>query len=170
MKLNINGERFLAAVDREGDYEAGAGYFAADPINAQSRQERVLAEGLRIEPTHLAFGRLIHLLRRQKGWSAESLAEQARIDLEEVLLIESIAEHRPEQRTVFQLAHLFELQPKSLMQLSGNAVPRKEMVQEALKFAASSEPMTKLTPEETRAVEIFVNALNSATDKKSLIP
>jgi transcriptional regulator with XRE-family HTH domain len=170
MKLNIDEKRFLAALDREGNHEIGAGILAADPVTAQPSEERVLVEGPRVDSTHLAFGRLIQLLRRQKGWSVEALASQARIDMEEAVLIEAVAEYRPEQRTVFQLAHVFNLQPKVLMQLSGNALPREDVTREALRFAASSEPIAKLSADETRAVETFVAALNRVADKESSVP
>lgn len=169
MKLNIDNERFLAAVDRAGDCEVGVGSVAFDPVEA-SVEDRVLVEGQRFEPTHLAFGRLVQLLRRQKSLTVERLAEQARIEMEEVLQIETNVEFRPDQRTVFQLAQVFELHPKALMQLSGNAIPREEVTREAMRFAASSEPMEKLSREETEAVEIFVSALNRLADKKMPSP
>ena len=69
-----------------------------------------------------------------------------------------------------QLAQVFELKPKALMQLSGSAAPRADVSREAVKFAASSEPMEKLTKEEALAVEQFVAALNRLADKDALKP
>ena len=167
MKLIINEERFLAAIDRAGDHEVGVGMLAADPV-VEPAEEGVLVEEVRFEPTHLAFGRLIHLLRRQKAWSMDRLAEQARIDTEEVLQIESNVDFRPEQRTVYQLAQVLSIPPKALMQLSGNATPRAEVMREAVRFAASSEPIAKLSPEEANAVESFVSALSRLVDNKAM--
>lgn len=55
MKLIINEERFLAAIDHAGDHEVGAGLLAADPV-MEPMEERVMVEEVRFEPTHLAFG------------------------------------------------------------------------------------------------------------------
>jgi HTH-type transcriptional regulator, competence development regulator len=169
MKLIVNEERFLAAIDRAGDHEVGVGLLAADPF-MEPPEERVLLEAVRVEPTHLAFGKLIHLLRRKKAWTMDRLAEQARIDTEEVLQIESNVDYRPEQRTVYQLAQVLSVPPTALMQLSGNATPRAEVMREAVRFAANSEPIAKLSPEEASAVESFVSALSRLADNKAMIP
>jgi HTH-type transcriptional regulator, competence development regulator len=163
MKLVINEERFLAAIDRAGDHEVGVGMVADDPVG-QPREERSLVGEARFEPTHLAFGKLMHLMRRQRAWSMDKLAEEARIDIEEVLQIENDHDFKPEQRTVYQLAQVFSVPPKALMQLSGNAAPRVEVMREAVRFAARSEPMARLSDEEAQAVESFVAALNSLVD------
>jgi HTH-type transcriptional regulator, competence development regulator len=165
MKIIINEERFLAAIDQAGDHEVGVGYLANDAIIGE-QEHRTLVEAVRFEPTHLAFGRLMHLMRRQKAWSMDKLADEARIDIEEVLQIENDHDFRPEQRTVYQLAQVFSVPPKALMQLSGNAVPRAEVMREAVRFAARSEPMSRLSDEEAKAVESFVAALNTLVDNK----
>jgi HTH-type transcriptional regulator, competence development regulator len=167
MKININEERFLAAIDQAGDHEVGVGYLANDAIIGEQEQ-RAFVEGARFEPTQLAFGRLMNLMRRQKAWSMDKLADEARIDIEEVLQIENDHDFRPEQRTVYQLAQVFSVPPKALMQLSGNAVPRVEVMREAVRFAARSEPMSRLSDEEAKAVESFVAVLNTLVDNKQV--
>ncbi len=169
MKLNLTKDWFLAAADREGDHEVGAGFVAVDPVLVTSSVREPI-ENARTEATHIAFGRLVQLMRRQRALSVERLADQARIDAEEVLLIESKPEYRPDVRTVHQLAQAFEMKPKALMQLAGTTETREEVFREALKFAASSEPIEKLTREETVAVEHFVAALNRLADEDRKVP
>jgi transcriptional regulator with XRE-family HTH domain len=169
MRLNVTDDWCLAAADREGDREIGAGFTAADPTILAAAQAQPLA-GRAIETTQLAFGRLIQLLRRRKSLTLEQLATNARVDMEELLLIEEDVDYHPEPRTVHQLAQIFELKPKALMQLSGSAAPREEISREAVKFAASSEPMEKLTKEEALAVEHFVAALNRLAEKDAQKP
>ena len=60
----------------------------------------------------------------------EKLAENARIDLSELVAIESDPHHRPEPRAVSQLAHAFHVNPKAFQQLAGNAALRDARVRE----------------------------------------
>ena len=162
MKLELTRDWFMAAADREGDQEVGAGIAARDPVAAASHHAS--DDNVRVEATHIAFGRLMHMMRRQKAMTVEALAARARIDAEEVLLIEAKPDFKAEVRTVHQLAEVFQLQPKALLELAGATAVREEIVQEALKFAASSEPIAKLTREEAAAVDAFVAALNRLAD------
>lgn len=163
MKLNITNDWCLAAADREGNFEVGAGSIAADPIPSHPVQGALTANRS-TEATQLAFGKLVQLLRRQKLLTIEQLASNARVEIEELLLIERDTDYHPEPRTVHQLAQVFHLRPKALMQLSGSSLPREDISREAVRFAASSEPMEKLTKEEARAVEHFVAILNKAVE------
>ena len=164
MKLQITHDWCLAAADREGHQEIGAGFVATDPTHFSTVRIQS-AEIRNAEPTQLAFGRLVQLLRRQKSLTLEQLSHRARVDVEELLLIEKDFEYRPEPRTVHQLAQIFDLKPKILMQLSGSSIPREEVFKEAVKFAANSEPMKKLSREEALAVEQFVAVLNKLAEK-----
>jgi transcriptional regulator with XRE-family HTH domain len=164
MKLELTRDWFMAAADREGDQEIGAGIAARDPVVAAALRHAP-EDSARSEATHIAFGRLMHMMRRQRAMTVEALAARARIDAEEVLLIEAKPDFRADVRTVHQLAEVFQLQPKALLELAGATTVREEIVQEALKFAASSEPIAKLTHEEAAAVDAFVAALNRLADQ-----
>jgi HTH-type transcriptional regulator, competence development regulator len=119
---------------------------------------------------NIAFGKLIELVRRDKGKSVEKLAIEADVELEELLLIER-GEAAPEMgRTVFQLAEVLKLDAGKLMELAGVAEPRDEELKEAaVLFAARSEPMEKLTKAEKQALEAFVKVLaeKSGDDDKA---
>jgi transcriptional regulator with XRE-family HTH domain len=156
MKLAITKEWLERMADLEGDDEIAAGKLAMDPSPNIEAGQQPVAEAL--DPTRVAFSSLVEYLRRKRGLSMEKLAEEAEIDLAEVVSIERDAHFRPEPRTVYQIASIFRLPNKALLQLSGNTVARDAAVHEqALRFAArSGESVQRLSREELRALEEFI--------------
>jgi hypothetical protein len=74
----------------------------------------------------------------------------------------------PEPRTVFKLAQTFEVSQRRLMQLAGLAAANDAgLRQEAVRFAARSEAVQKLTPEESSALEAFVAVLSEQDPKRA---
>lgn len=110
-----------------------------------------------------AFGRLIEFARRNQGLTVEKLAERADVDLAAILDLEN-DKAVPEVRTVYQLAQVLSLPQGKLMELAGLATPRPEISRAALKFAARSEPTSRLTRDERDAFEEFVKVLAEASD------
>ena len=99
--------------------------------------------------------------RREKGLRIDQLAEKAKIDTTELIEIERNIHYMPEPRTVYQLATTLGLSNDRLLELSGNLVVRDSMLgQEAVRFAARSESVEKLTKDEQNALEEFVKFLN----------
>lgn len=116
-----------------------------------------------------AFGSLITLQRRKNAWTIEELARRAEIDLDEAVSIEEDPSFRPEPRAVYQLAKVLSLPTKKLLVLSGNAEqvsPRLE--QAAVKFAARSRAVEKLTEAEMNALSEFVSELVEDDERKVL--
>lgn len=111
-----------------------------------------------------AFGRLIEYARRNQGLTVEKLAERADVDLAAILEIETDDKAVPEVRTIYQLAQALRLPQAKLMELAGLATPKPEISRAALKFAARSEPTSKLTRDEREAFEEFVKVLAEASD------
>jgi len=164
MKLVVTKEWCLAVARHEGDVEVGAGLTAFDPEPSKIVGGR--DQEPELDATRIAFGRVIHLLRRQRQLSVEKLAEDARIDLEELVAIENDPHHQPEPRAVSQLAHQFRVDVKAFQQIAGNAVVRNSRVrEEAVRFAARSGSIEKLSRDEAEALEHFIAALSSASDK-----
>ena len=114
---------------------------------------------------HRVFGRLIEFARRMQGLSVEKLAEQADIDLAEIVDIETAETIVPQARTVFQLAEVLKLPQGRLLEVAGLATPRPEINNAALKFAARSEPTSQLSTAEREAFEEFVKVLVESTDR-----
>ena len=116
-----------------------------------------------VEPQRV-FGRLIEYARRAKGLSVEKLAEQAQVDLAEILNIERQLDVVPLPRTVYQLAQILSLPPAMLTEVAGLTRPRREVSVAALRFAARSEPTSILSHAEREAFEEFVKALVEVSD------
>ena len=163
MKLEVTKAWCLAAARREGDVEIGAGVTAFDPEPTMKSEAQ--GHAMAIEATQIAFGRAVQFLRRRCRWTVEKLAQDARIDLSELVAIENDPHHRPEPRAVSQLAHTFNINPKAFQQLAGNTVVRDTRVrEEAARFAARAGSIDRLTSEENEALEQFITALRGLTD------
>lgn len=115
------------------------------------------------DEARIAFGRFVNLMRRRQGLSVEKLAETAALDVGELVNIEENLDYTPEPRTIYQLARTFQVPQKCLMQLAGLAIANDaDFRQEAVRFAARSESMQKLTREENAALEAFIAVLSEA--------
>lgn len=114
-----------------------------------------------VETTKTAFIRLLQLARRERRLSLERLAEQADVDLGELVKIETDETFTPGLRTVHQLAAVLELPAKKLMALAGLLQMKDPSLQQAsVRFAARSEPIGNVSPEEHAALEEYVKFLN----------
>lgn len=106
-----------------------------------------------------AFSRLVEYCRRKMGLSVEQLAEQADVDLEEIIEIETKASAVPDVRTVYELAKALKLAPSTLMEVAGLTTTRPQIRNAALRFAARSESTACLSHDEQEALEEFVKVL-----------
>lgn len=125
--------------------------------------------GLLTGPTdgaHKVFGRFVEYARREQGLTLERLAEQADIDLAELVDIERDDDFIPQVRTVHQIAQVLKLPPAPLMQVAGLVTSKSSVSMAAVRFAARSEPTTRLSPEEREAFETFVKVLVETTDRE----
>jgi hypothetical protein len=165
MKLERSKEWWMARARREGDAVIGAGLLAFDP----GPDERLMtAQTIAVEETRIAFGKFVNLMRRRRGFSMEKLAQVADLDASELLVIEDDLHYVPEPRTVFKLAETFEVSQRRLMQLAGLAAANDAgLRQEAVRFAARSEAVQKLTPEENSALEAFIAVLSEQEHKRA---
>lgn len=160
MKLERSKEWWIDRARREADAVVGAGLVARDP----APESRSLAAG---EETRIAFGRFVHLMRRRRGYSMEQLAERADLEPSELLVIEDDVHYVPGPRTVYNLAETFEVPQQRLMQLAGLAAANDAgLAREAVRFAARSESIEKLTAEESAALETFVAVLSERDPKR----
>ena len=157
MKQEISKEWCMRMAQLEGDAEIGAGRLAADPV---LDGETAPAAAVDEKGPNVAFGRFVSLMRRRRGLGIEKLADDANVDMTDLVGIESDPHHRPEPRTVRQLADCFDVSRSGLMQVAGLAAPKDaRLLDEAVRFAARSRPTAALTPEESAALEAFVAVL-----------
>ena len=151
MKIEISKEWCLRMAQHEGAAEIGAGQLAIDPVF-----DVVDEEG-----PNIAFGRFVNLMRRRRRMSLDRLAVVTDVGLADLVEIESDPHHKPELRTVYQLANYFKVSRARLMQVAGLAVPKDgRLFEEGVRFAARSGSTADLTPEESAALEAFVAVLS----------
>ena len=164
MRLERSKDWWMTRARREGNATVGAGLLALDP----TPDERPSAVPLvTAEDNRIAFGKFVKLMRRRRGLSMEQLADAADLDASELLEIEADLHYVPEPRTVFRLAQTFDVSQRRLMQLAGLAAANDAgLRQEAVRFAARSESLQKLTPEENSALEAFVAVLSEQDPKR----
>lgn len=168
MRLERNKEWWMARARREDDVVIGAGLGApaARPEQIRSEQIHAGAPVVVAEETRIAFGKFVKLMRRRLGFSVEKLADEADLDVSEVLVIEDDVHYLPEPRTVYKLAQLFEVPQQRLMQLAGLTAPSDtKFLSQAARFAARSESLHKLTRAESSALEAFVLVLSERETK-----
>jgi transcriptional regulator with XRE-family HTH domain len=155
MKLERSKEWYGRRIALEGDAEIGAG----TPLKCRTH----VAEETSVKPveTRIALGTFVELWRRNRGWDAVKLAEEAGVNLVEILEIERNPLSEPEASAVYKLAGVFRLSPKPLLELAGLIEPRTPFLREAaVRFAARSESMAALNQNEREAFEAFVSAIS----------
>jgi transcriptional regulator with XRE-family HTH domain len=114
---------------------------------------------------HYAFGTFVRMLRRKERLTVTELAGQVRVDEEELRSIERDPHHKPRPRTVHQLAKRFKIEPRRMMKLSGATANTNQKVhEEALRFAAKSDDINRLTPDEQRMLAEFAKYVNESQD------
>lgn len=162
MKMNLSKDWLRQRAAQEEKAEVSAGTLEIDRL-APTRPSNVISiqSSAESESPNPAFGRLINLWRRKKGLRIEVLADKARIDLAELIEIERNLNFVPEPRTVYQLAKTLDLPSERMLELSGNLVVRdSNLGKEAVRFAARSESVEKLSKDEQMALEEFVKFLS----------
>ncbi len=161
MKLERSKDWYERRIALEGNAEVGAG--SPPKLVKQNVEE----SNIRLVDTRIAFGTFVGLWRRNQGWDAVKLAEEAGVSTEEILEIERNPQSEPEASAVYRLAKIFQLSPKMLMELAGLIEPRTPNLREAaVRFAARSESVAALNKHEREAFEAFVAAISETDIKK----
>jgi transcriptional regulator with XRE-family HTH domain len=159
MKLKYSKEWYAKRIDLEGESEVGAGL--------PGRPESSDKEKVTFVDTRIALGAFVSLWRRNQGWDAARLAEEAGLEPQEILEIEHDPYCEPEPETVRKLAKVFGLPAKPLLELAGLTEPRTAALrEEAVRFAARSESVAELNQHEREAFEAFVTAIARSVGRK----
>ncbi len=107
-----------------------------------------------------AFQVTLKNLRRAKGLTVEQLAKKTGIDHDEVLAMERNDGYRPQPYTLHILSKFYGIPDERLAALAGAFREIPEDIREsATRYAAQSESFAKLTKQERRALDEFVDAL-----------
>lgn len=111
-------------------------------------------------PMKPAFVRFVELARRERSLSLEQFAEKIDVDLVELVKIETETNYKPAIRTVHKMAEFLKVPQKTLLTLAGLLQMKDpEFQTAALKFAARSAPVEKLTKQEHSDLEDIVRLL-----------
>jgi HTH-type transcriptional regulator, competence development regulator len=162
MNFNLTKERCLHLAELEGDTTIGAGSLLSleqlhEPRPKTDSAELNIVRGV-------AFGRFVEMKRRDLGLSVEQLAERAGIETSEAVSIEEDTHYHPEPTAILQIAKVFQMPHKGLMQLAGLIHAKSErFIRETTKFAARSESSTRLTEAERDLLEHYAAVLAEDT-------
>ena len=160
MKINVTQAWCKKMADMEAFAEVGAGLLAVDPVLDDGDPVSNNLEKFGDE-TRFALQRFVELGRRSMNLTVEKLAERADIDLSELITLEKDVHHLPETRTLYQLAQVFNVSQSKLMELSGLTQPKEvHYLEEAVRYAARSESIEKLTAEEQAALDGLISVLS----------
>ncbi len=108
-----------------------------------------------------AFIRLLQLARRQQSLTLEEFSNRARVPMEEMVRVEKDNHFVPTLRTIHNIALYLKIPEKKLMALAGLLLMKDASFNEAaVRFAARSETVQKLTPQEHQALEEYIRFLN----------
>lgn len=153
MKMNTDREWLLKKAEREnGCYVSVGGLVQALEQSGQGASNVV--------PTRHAFVRFVQLARRERRLSLEQFAGKVDVDLVDLLRIETEEDHQPAIRTVQKIAAFLRVPEQKLMTLAGLLQVKDAQFQNAaLKFAARSAPIKKLSKEEHSDLEEIVKFL-----------
>jgi len=107
-----------------------------------------------------AFHLFVQLLRRQRSLTVDELARRADIDRGEIVAMERNQGYRPSPLTLHKLGKFFGVPERRMLVLAGAVkdVP-PEMQESASRFAAHSESFSKLTRDEQKALDEFMQFL-----------
>lgn len=156
MKLNEDQGWLLTKANEEDNCILSVGGLACRVVAAEAQENEDIPESAR----RLAFARFVELSRRKLRLSVEQLAEQADVDVSQLVEIEEGESDSPEPRTIHKLSQVLAVPQDRLMVLSGLARPRDRRLSEAtIRFAARSEPVNVLTREEEEILQEYVKVV-----------
>ena len=156
MIMNNNRNWLLAKANEEDNCIISVGGLAYRLAAETNASEEEIPDAAR----RVAFARLVELSRRKQRLTVEQLAERADVDVSQLIEIEEGENVSPEPRTVYRLAQVLNFPQERMMVMSGLARTRDRHLTEAtVRFAARSEPVNVLSPEEEEALQEYVKVL-----------
>src|SRR5262249_23198473 len=110
----------------------------------------------------LSFSKFVQFARLKLHLSKEQFADKTQIPLNELVCIEDDDKFTPSLRTIHMLAQFLKVSHVKLLTLAGLAEAKDAQFNDAaVRFAAKSEPIRKLTREEQEAFDEFAKFLSA---------
>lgn len=153
MKITVTKEWFRSRAHLEEGHEIGAG--SLQPTGKPT---------LHVHPDNnsasVSLGQTVSLMRRQRRWTIDRLADEAEATREELVAIETNPGYVPELSTVVSLAKTFELPPKALVKKAGLAECASSRLREdSIRYAACSEFKEPLSDDEEHVLQAVLKAM-----------
>lgn len=173
MKLHFTNDWLRNQIERDADIECDAGiplrdaaplerFVQAEPDGTQPSKEA--APERKMAVLHM----LVHQVRRRDNLSIVQFAERIRVEAREVERIEEDPDYVPSPRTLHQVAEYMKVPARAMLSLTSDAIAENENVAKAaIKFAASSEDLSRLTRAERNGLNDFVKFLSNYDGEKS---
>lgn len=159
MKMRFTADWLSNRIRRDPDVDVDAGRPIASAEIVRHFVRDAAAENNEILVQ--AFGVLVRQLRRKAGLSIAELSDKIEVNQIDLSAIENNPGYIPRPRAVHKIAEFFKLPAGQLMKLSGAAVSRdRELEGAALRFAAKSGDMSKLTKAEAEGLNEFIRWLS----------
>ena len=169
MSMRFTNEWLRRRIERDADVDTEAGLPITKPEVLQAfisgkaphtpPQARSAAAAEQREP--VVLGTLLRQLRRRDNMDLARLASELRVAQDELRAIEKDRSFVPKPRTIHQLAVYYKISPRGLLRLSSAAAERDpDLDQAAVRFAASSDDLSKLSRSERKRLNDFVKILS----------
>lgn len=163
MTTKITNAWLRRRIERDPDVDTDAGLPITKPEVLQAFVgEKRAARTVKVTAAResLVLETLLRQLRRRDGVDVSRLAAAIRVPEEELSAIERDRTFMPKPRTIHQLALHYKIPPRALLKLSAAAEKRdRELDEVAVRFAASSDGVLKLTRDEEKRLNDFVKYL-----------
>jgi transcriptional regulator with XRE-family HTH domain len=150
----------------DSDYEGHSLSMLEKIIKALNRQVRIEAIGDNSKNIQIrrAFQTLVRLLRIKSGFDVEQFAKKLGVDTDYIIELEHNISYRPTPLLLNKLSQIFKIPHQKLNFLAGamKDIPQ-DLQSQASQFAAQSDSFAKLTDNEQKLVDEFVEFLRQET-------
>ena len=174
MKLHFTSDWLRSHIDNDPDIECEAGFPLRDAsvlkrfvgqeeAEQKSANNQTLNRISRVEAAperkSAVLYKLILQIRRRDQLTIAQLADKLRINPDELTRIEDNPGYVPNPRTVYQIARYLKISVKTVEGLTAAGAQNDNVAEAALRFAASSEDLSKLSRSEKKQLNDFVKTL-----------
>lgn len=108
---------------------------------------------------------LLRNLRRSRGLSIEELARELDMDSEEIVAMERNYAYRPSPLTIHRISTFYDIPERNVAAMAGAFRVSEQFGEYAVRYAAKSDSISKLTKEEKKALDEFVGFLKEQKDE-----